>query len=192
MDHRPNGDQIVSGHFYRGPRWAILAIGLWCLVLASSCGKKSKIPEVKGDLLPVYPVKGTLEMNGKPFGGAALKFYPLARFPKDASQILPHAWTQEDGSFTVSTYADNDGAPVGRYRVTVRFRGAGPPRDDDRDLMPSEYSNAKMTRLTAKVDEGENSLPSFKIELAPEQAAKLTPRKSRRRARLAPEPRCLA
>jgi hypothetical protein len=174
MDQLPNGDQIVIGHFYRGRRWAI-AIGLSCLVLASSCGKTTKIPEVKGNLLPVYPVKGTLEMNGKPFAGAALKFYPLTPFPSDASRILPHAWTQEDGSFTVSTYADNDGAPVGRYRVTVRFRGAGPPRDDDRDLMPPEYSNARMTRLTTKVEEGENTLPSFKIELAPEQAAKLMP-----------------
>jgi hypothetical protein len=163
----------VSGNWNRGPRWGVLAIGLLCGVFASSCSR-AKIPEAKGTRLTLYPVKGSVEMNGKPLAGALLKFYPLRKFPEDASQILPQAWTQSDGTFTVSTYGDGDGAPKGKYRVIVRCQGPGLVRIDDPDLIPPPYNNPKMTKLIATVEEGENTLPPINLELTPEQAAKLT------------------
>ena len=152
-----------------GPRWAAIAIGLSCVVFASSCGK-SKIPEIQGKL-PVFPVKGTLLLDGKPLANANLVFHPTTPLPKDASQILPRGRTNEDGAFTLTTYADNDGAPAGKYRVTVSYRGThqNSRTNEEPDLMPSAYRNPRASVLKAEVQEGDNDLPALEIKLTPEQ-----------------------
>jgi hypothetical protein len=164
----------VRGSFRQGPsgiRCTTIAIGVCCLILASSCGRP-KVPEIQGKL-PVFPVKGSLLIDGKPVGQAQLVFFPGTPFPKDASQFLPRARTNDDGTFTVMTYADADGAPAGNYRVTVTWRGAGDEQrtDDDPNLIPPMYHNPRITQLRAKVEEGENTLPPFEIKLSEQQAS---------------------
>jgi hypothetical protein len=169
MDQHPNGDQIVSGHSEGGPRWAAIAMGLSCVVFASSCGR-SKIPEIQGKL-PVFPVKGKLLLDGKPLANANLVFHPTTPLPKDASQILPHGRTSEDGGFALTTYSDNDGAPAGKYRVTVSYRGTHQNlrTNEEPDLMPPPYRNPRTSVLRTEVQEGDNDLPALEIKLTPEQ-----------------------
>jgi len=159
----------VSGHSERGPRWAAIAIGLSCVVFASSCGR-SKTPEIQGKL-PVFPVKGTLILEGKPLANADLVFHPTTPLPKDASQILPRGRTNEDGAFNLTTYYDNDGAPAGKYRVTVSYRGSHQNlrTSDEPELMPSAYRSPRASVLRAEVQEGDNDLPPLEIKLTPEQ-----------------------
>jgi hypothetical protein len=147
----------------------ILGLGLSCVVLASSCGR-SKIPEIQGKL-PVFPVKGTLLLDGKPLGSADLVFHPTTRLPKEASQFLPRGRTNEDGVFKLSTYTENDGAPAGKYRVTVSYRGnhQNGRTADEPELMPAAYRNPRGTVLRAEVQEGENDLPALEVKLTPEQ-----------------------
>jgi hypothetical protein len=165
----------VSGQMSRGPRWAVIATGLCCLILASSCGGP-KIPEIQGKL-PVFPVKGSVQMDGKPLSQAELTFYPVQPLPSGASKILPRARTQDDGTFSVTTYSDGDGAPEGSYRVTVTWRGTGTGEDeerrtdDDPNLVPPMYHNPRITKLRAKVEEGENTLPAFEINMVQQQAS---------------------
>lgn len=159
----------MSGHSERGPRWAAIAMGLSCVMFASSCGR-SKIPEIQGKL-PVFPVKGKLLLDGKPLANANLVFHPTTPLPKDASQILPRGRTSEDGDFTLTTYSDNDGAPAGKYRVTVSYRGTHQNlrTNEEPDLMPSAYRNPRASVLKAEVQEGDNDLPPLEIKLTPEQ-----------------------
>jgi hypothetical protein len=159
----------VSGHSERGPHWAAIAIGLSSVVFASSCGR-SKTPEIQGKL-PVFPVKGTLILEGKPLANADLVFHPTTPLPKDASQILPRGRTNEDGAFNLTTYYDNDGAPAGKYRVTVSYRGSHQNlrTSDEPELMPSAYRSPRESVLRAEVQEGDNDLPPLEIKLTPEQ-----------------------
>jgi hypothetical protein len=146
--------------------------------LASSCGR-SKIPEIQGKL-PVFPAKGTLLLNGKPQAGVAMVFHPTTPLPKDASQFLPRARTEEDGTFVVSTYGVNDGAPAGKYRITVSFRGheVNLRNGEEPELMPQSYRNPRVTRLRAEVEEGDNNLATLNIELTPEQASEMAPQQA--------------
>jgi hypothetical protein len=156
-----SGSNQVSGYFSWRPRWAAVAIGLFCVAAASSC---SKVPVIKNKL-PVFPVKGSVVMDGKPLAGAEVIYYPArAGFAKEAAQNQPQAHTDTDGNYVLSTYADHDGAPAGDYRVTVRWRGEGMVRDDDRNLLPKVYSDKKITKLRAKVEEGENTIPPFELK----------------------------
>jgi len=115
-------------------------------------------------------------MDGKPLVNATVIFHSVQRLPDDASRMIPRARTKEDGTFAVSTYGDSDGAPAGKYRVTVTWRGTGAGEDeeqrtdDDPNLIPPLYHNPKITKLRANVEEGENDLPPFEIK-TPQQHA---------------------
>lgn len=168
MDQRLNGEQIVSGLMFRGPRRAVIAMGLSCVVFASSCGR-SKVPEIQGKL-PVFPVKGTLLLDGKPLANANLVFHAMTPLPKDASQIKPRGRTNEEGVFALTTYSDNDGAPAGRYRVTVSYRGNHQnSRTNEEPELLGAYRNPRTSMLQAEVQEGDNDLAPLEIKLTREQ-----------------------
>jgi hypothetical protein len=148
-------------------RVAVLAIALAIATVSSSCGKST--PEIKGKL-PVFPVKGSVQMDGQPLSGAEIAFRPFGKgFPADAAKSLPQARTDGDGNFSLSTYAANDGAPAGKYRVTIKWRGDESRNDDDGNVLPGKYANPKATQLRAEVEEGENTLPPFEIKMPPQQ-----------------------
>jgi hypothetical protein len=127
------------------------------------------MPEIKGKL-PVFPAQGKLTFNGEPIVDADLTFYPIEAFPKDASKILPHARTGEDGAFGISTYGITDGAPAGRYRVTASWKDPGEGTfsreqlDGSEEKLPQAYQNPRITQLKVEVKEGEtNELPTLEI-----------------------------
>jgi len=161
-------------HPTRGPRWPVIAAGAFCFLLASSCGGP-KIPEIKGRL-PVFHAKGSLQTDdGKPLSEAKLVFHPVHELPADASKFLPRARTKDDGTFTVSTYADDDGAPPGEYWVTVSWRGNEPNlrNEEEAEQVPMEYRN-RSTKLRCKIEEGENTIPPFEIKMPQQQASNET------------------
>jgi hypothetical protein len=148
----------------------IAALGLACLTSASSCGK-SKI-QIKGQL-PVFPVSGQLTMGGQPMADAQLVFYPVEELPKGTSPIRPRATTDEDGTFRVSTYASEDGAPAGNYHVTVSWKGppigpsgeVGVVGDEDNrpEKVPAAFRNPKFSRIKVEVAAGENELTPWDL-----------------------------
>jgi hypothetical protein len=126
------------------------------------------MPQIQGKL-PVYPVQGKLTMNGEPLAGATLVFYRTDKPPEGSAKTPPRARTNEDGTFSVSTYSGNDGAPAGRYRVTASWKGGdeGVVTQEQRDSMPEKlprtYQNPKITKLRAEIQEGDNDLPTWDI-----------------------------
>ncbi len=164
----------MRGHFHRelvGRRPLMFVMGLLCLTFAASCGRPKSIP-IKGQL-PVFPVSGKLTMNGQPMADAQICFYSSEEVPKGTSKIRPHATTEEDGSFRVSTYGSEDGAPVGKYSVTVSWKGpavgaagevgvAGD--DDDRpEKLPLAYQNPRSSKLKVEITEGDNALTAWDL-----------------------------
>src|SRR5262249_18859054 len=67
---------------------------------------------------------------------------------------------EPDGSFTLTTYVANDGAPVGDYAVAVTLRT--PPWDElgkpGPNQLPARYGQPQTSGLRAKVIEGTKEL----------------------------------
>jgi hypothetical protein len=97
--------------------WFNYVLASAILLGAAGCGPKSAVPVMK-----VFPVSGKLTVDGAPAEGIAVTLSPKARLAD--SRRTPNGATGADGSFRISTYDVNDGAPAGAYLVVV----AAPPQ----------------------------------------------------------------
>lgn len=85
------------------PGWAISAVAAAVLVSGCSDGRP-----------PLYPVSGTvLFETGTPVRNASIEFVPNQLGPSPRGRI------DAEGRFSLGTYAAQDGAPAGDYRVVV-------------------------------------------------------------------------
>src|SRR5262249_29117138 len=91
-----------------GSRLAILALGL---AFAAGCGDGKPTP---------YPVSGKVLVGGKEADGAIVRLWPVDSDGPDA--VRPLGYVQPDGSFQLTSHKENDGAPPGKYKVTVEWR----------------------------------------------------------------------
>jgi hypothetical protein len=64
----------------------------------------------------VYPVRGQVLVGGWPAARASIAFHPVGTAADD---LRPTAQTDDQGYFTLTSYAAGDGAPEGEYAVTV-------------------------------------------------------------------------
>jgi hypothetical protein len=118
-----------------------------------------------------YPVNGKVLVDGKPAAGAMVIFCPI----EGSEQLMrerPIGFAGPDGSFQLTTFALNDGAPAGEYKVIARWAANSPnPQgnaDDERrrtppDALRGKYFNLDSTPLTATVTKGTNDLPPFEL-----------------------------
>lgn len=108
---------------------------------------------------PTFAVTGQVLDGIKPVANATVVFHPVG--DADPSAVRPRGVTRADGTFTLTTYDGNDGAPVGGYRVTVEQWLAGKRTDDGpANRLPPKFSNPASSGLTATV----NAMPT---ELGP-------------------------
>jgi hypothetical protein len=115
----------------------------------------------------VYPVRGQLFYQGKPAANALVVFHALDE-SAGTTGTRPHATVGPDGSFTLGTYASEDGAPAGEYAVTVEWWLAGPKRGAEGDdvptnHLPARFASPKTSQLAAKVQPGTNEVPAFNL-----------------------------
>src|SRR5262249_53216449 len=85
--------------------WAVAS----ALLLAVSVAGCSKGPR------PVK-VKGYVSFDGQPMVGAQVTFVAQDKSGRDA-----HGYSGPDGAFQLSTFAPNDGALPGDYKVVVEY-----------------------------------------------------------------------
>ena len=81
---------------------------------------------------------------------------------------LPTAVTGDDGQFQATTWADNDGIPVGDYVVTIVWKqlvlqGEEKVRNGGNQL-PVIYANSTRSPLRCTIKEGENKLAAFELK----------------------------
>ena len=107
--------------------------------------------------LPLAEVEGVVTLDGQPLEGARLMFTPESgRSAKGVAGA--------DGTFTLTTYRDGDGAVVGKHAIVVFPPGAGGsgrPIDVDQprpaSRLPVSYGDAATSGLTFEVKaEGTN------------------------------------
>jgi hypothetical protein len=64
-------------------------------------------------------VRGTVFIDGRPFTHGKVMFAPVGRGDSVESGKPAFGVLQSDGSFTLSTYGNNDGAVIGDHWVTI-------------------------------------------------------------------------
>jgi len=140
---------LHSGRF----RLTILLTALLSLSILASCGT---------DQIPLQPVRGKVLYRGKPAAQAYVVFHP--ENPSEQLQKMrPRAETDAEGSFALTTFVPNDGAPAGDYRVTIRWPGPPPganPNDPEMvqmgpDRLGERYADPNSSGLRATVVAGE-------------------------------------
>lgn len=129
-----------------------------CLVCCVSCGSNQR---------KVYPVHGKVLVDGKPAEGAIVALY--AQDTSEPLEVAPRGHVKADGSFAVSTFGKEDGAPAGEYKVTVLWL----PPDAREQMMsgrfpnklPAAYGDPKTSGLSVQVKPARNEVPPFELTL---------------------------
>jgi hypothetical protein len=132
------------------------------LGLALGCSKDKDAPEK----LSTSPARGVVLYKNRPVANAGITFISLD------NKIRASGRTDGVGSFVLSTYGQEDGAPPGRYRVVVAVSGSreiepgvldDEPPGGFKSPIPVKYSNATTTDILVEVTEGGKN--DFTIEL---------------------------
>jgi len=114
-----------------------------------------------GPPMPVNPVLGRLQIGKQLPTGAQLVFHPVDMQLPD--QAVPRATTRQNGSFVLSTFGTDDGAPEGEYIVTVQWFRIGKDGAPGPNVLPAHYARADLSPLRVTVHAGRNELPPLEI-----------------------------
>jgi len=151
-----------------------MGMALLSLALVAGCG-----PSTAGQM-KTNPVKGKVTLNGAPIAGAQITFFPLDKGVPAALGV-----SDAEGNYVLQTYAPNDGAVAGNYKVLVTKSApssgpaevahdptgagglAGPPASHSGpkggagagggSALPEKYSKSDTSPLSTSVKEGENT-----------------------------------
>jgi len=86
----------------------------FALVFASGIALVSASCTASVSRKPTFPTTGKVALpDGKPAEHAMVVFHPVGE--SDAAVPKPHGKVAADGSYKLTTYATDDGAPVGEY-----------------------------------------------------------------------------
>ncbi len=151
-------------------------LGVALLLLAGCTGGDT------GTNPKTYPVAGTVTMGGTPVAGATVSFQ-LADGSRSAVGI-----TDEGGKYKLTTFAADDGAVPGDYKVSVFKLEGGkvesapvgqlasgeisesydpnvkPATAAPKHLLPEKFANTAASGLTAKVAEGGENKFDFDLK----------------------------
>ncbi|NQV29005.1 MAG: carboxypeptidase regulatory-like domain-containing protein [Rhodopirellula sp.] len=148
---------MAANRRYGSPALCLAAalILLW----SAGCGRESTGPVC-------HPVQGTVFYQGKPLAEGMVYLHPL-----DSMETAqrPMAVTDRDGRFELTTFQEGDGAPAGRYTITVELRELQDNGDDEmeragRNLLPKKFQNPSTSGLEFTVGDGDNVVPQINLK----------------------------
>jgi hypothetical protein len=138
-------------------RGSLLAVSV---AVVAGCGGGDEGPQIEKQ--PTVPVTGILTYRGKPVGDASVTFFSLD------GKVAPYGKTDAAGTFNLSTYGSQDGAPPGKYKVTAAVSGVkeiepgvldDEPKGGFKSPIPVKYSNSQTTDILVEVKEtGKNEI----------------------------------
>jgi hypothetical protein len=140
-------------------RWLMYAIALLGVFgVSPGC---SRAP----DRLPVVPVQGVVSFQDQPLANALVTFHPAEG--SDPRAASGRATSGADGTFALSTHEANDGASVGKYRVTVecyQIRGEGSQWEPGPNMLPPLYANPSTTPIEVSVTKEDSSVKRIEVK----------------------------
>lgn len=136
-----------------------------CLLFIIVCGCGSDGLPIQ----PTHPVKGSVTLNGKPVENVTVVLQPV-----DAKAFKmnerPQGKTNAQGEFTIFTYKEGDGAPIGEYKAGVALIVLNDSGDDQvkrektSTFIPYKYQKPETSGLTVTVKAGANQIPAFDLK----------------------------
>jgi hypothetical protein len=101
--------------------------------------------------------------EGKPAANAMVHFHPVDKSKPDV--VAPQGQVGADGSFRLTTYRFGDGAPAGKYTVSVFWGQPSKGGDQyDRILVPARYLKPETSGLSAEVPTQATELQPFLLK----------------------------
>lgn len=126
----------------------LMLVSILALTLCSCSGK----PEFSKER---YPVRGEVYVDGKPAARLSVTLHDVKGFDEQAP-AMPQAVTKQDGTFAISTFEAEDGAPAGEYKATfVWGRPQGLGIDTSVDKLKGRYSDPEKSEYKVTVVEDE-------------------------------------
>jgi hypothetical protein len=116
----------------------IASVLVLCLAIVG-CGSLSTAQGA-----PTLPVKGKVTYKGKPLTKGTITFQPEGAGKDATGEIQP------DGTFVLTTYKKDDGAVVGKHRVTI---------DKTDATVPAKYGGPGTSKLDVEVSSGTTDYP---------------------------------
>jgi hypothetical protein len=136
-------------------RFVFLILVAATVLSATGCGESEK-------RVPVFPVSGKVTYLGQVPVGAQVVLYPVNN--PGASGVAPIGIVLDDGSFKVTAYDPEDGAPQGDYVATVQWfkitKEAGGPGPN---VIPKKYTNPKTSPIKVTVGAGPTEIQPITI-----------------------------
>jgi len=131
------------------------------------------------DQLPVHPVNGTVQFED----GSDVMFGDIEFFNAE-HRVNARGKIKRDGTFTVGTYSENDGAVAGKHQVTIlQVSGdylseklSSQIKHDHGDLVDSAYFDYRTSGLNCDIEAGENEV-IFVVKKAARQTSDGMPKK---------------
>jgi hypothetical protein len=113
----------------------------------------------------LYPVRGSVFVDGKPAEGAVVVFHRVGETALNARK--PSGRVGKDGTFTLTTHTSGDGAEAGEYLVAIAWLGDASRINSTTGEVPvrlsPKYADPKSSNLRATVKEGTNELPPYRL-----------------------------
>jgi hypothetical protein len=108
-------------------------------------------------------VRGKVTYKGAPVTKGNITFYPEVMGPAAYGVLEP------DGTYTLSTYSQGDGAVIGKHKIAIvskeeqtNFEANAPPTDG-KWLIPAKYFLEATSGLTADVKAGQENEINFEL-----------------------------
>jgi len=152
-------DESSAARFHLPGRQAALAAVAIASFALAGCGEQADPTR-----LAVFPAKGQISFKGQVPVGASVVLFPKTASPKgsDAPLVCPRGRVQPDGTFALTSYKADDGAPAGEYAVTLEWHKLGKTPDGQPDLgpnlLPPQFSRPDKSPLIVKIAAGTNAL----------------------------------
>lgn len=122
-----------------------LVLAATFVLTASGCGGSGGATE---------PVTGKVTFkDGSPVAGGTIVFADVV---ENSSSI---GYIQPDGSYTLGTFDEADGAPMGKYKVTI----IGDSEYGEKSAVDARFGLQDNTPLEAEVKAGDNKI-DFEVE----------------------------
>lgn len=131
------------------------------------------------DRIPTYPVQGTVHFEN----GSAVMFGDVEFFNKE-QRVNARGKINRDGTFTVGTYDEHDGAVAGKHQIMIlQVTGdylteklSDQIKHDHGDLIDSSFFDYRTSGLECTIVPGKNQV-SLTVKKNPQQTKDGLPKK---------------
>ena len=149
-----------------------LVVGLSAFLIILSRADPHRPPIA--DPVPLARVSGRVEVDQLPVAGVQVRYIPCSEIAETRERFLNRFFvhTQEDGTFSLSTYVDGDGIPYGEY--VLEFTWMEQCFSGEKDRLRGAYSDPQKTFLRITVDRNNGDMNLGTIRLKTSNAASTT------------------